>query len=101
MVEGVPNVVLEAQWAGTPVVATRAGGTAESVEQGVTGWIVDPPDVTAIAARIKWLHDNPAVREKCQSEGQRVVKARFGLERMIEDTLRVYGKTSTRKKVLS
>jgi len=30
--EGVLNVVLEAQWAGTPVVATKAGGVAEALE---------------------------------------------------------------------
>jgi glycosyltransferase involved in cell wall biosynthesis len=90
MVEGIPNVVLEAEWVGTPVVATRAGGAGEAVEQGVTGWIVDPPDAAAIAARVKWLHDEPAVRVACEEQGPLHVKRKFGMARMVEDTVRVY-----------
>ena len=36
--EGLPNVLLEAQWVGTPVVVTDVGGAKEAVEPGVTGW---------------------------------------------------------------
>jgi glycosyltransferase involved in cell wall biosynthesis len=38
--EGLPNVLIEAQLAGTPVLATPAGGTAEVVSAGVTGVIL-------------------------------------------------------------
>lgn len=49
--EGLPNVVLEAQAAGTPVAATRVGGTPELVEDGRTGRLVPPGDAAA-AARV-------------------------------------------------
>ncbi|WP_417210290.1 glycosyltransferase [Antarctobacter sp.] len=38
--EGLPNVLIESQLVGTPVLATPAGGTDEVVEQGVTGVIL-------------------------------------------------------------
>ncbi|EPX78175.1 glycosyltransferase [Litoreibacter arenae] len=38
--EGLPNVLIEAQLAGTPVLATPAGGTHEVVFDGVTGHIL-------------------------------------------------------------
>lgn len=42
--EGLPNVLIESQLVGTPVVATPAGGTDEVVEQGVTGVILSDAD---------------------------------------------------------
>jgi len=43
------TVLAEAMNAGTPVVATRVGGVAEVVVDGVTGRLVEPGDVTALA----------------------------------------------------
>ncbi|WP_306112736.1 MULTISPECIES: glycosyltransferase [unclassified Roseovarius] len=42
--EGLPNVLIEAQLAGTPVLATPAGGTDEVVNNGVTGIILSQAD---------------------------------------------------------
>lgn len=88
--EGVPNVVLEAQWVGTPVVATRAGGTAEAVEIGSTGWIVESPSADELAACIRRLHANPEERLKARTRGQAFVKKRFSVEQMLAKTLDVY-----------
>jgi glycosyltransferase involved in cell wall biosynthesis len=46
------TVLAEAMAAGTPVVATRVGGLAEVVEDGVTGRLVAPGDPAALAAAI-------------------------------------------------
>lgn len=42
--EGLPNVLIEAQLSGKPVLATPAGGTDEIVEHGVTGHILSQAD---------------------------------------------------------
>lgn len=47
--EGAPLSVLEAQRAGTPVVATRVGGVPEIVEEGVTAFLVPKEDPQAMA----------------------------------------------------
>lgn len=51
--EGIPTVILEAIKVGVPIVATRVGGVAEIVEDGITGWLVDPGDPVALASAIE------------------------------------------------
>jgi glycosyltransferase involved in cell wall biosynthesis len=46
------TVLSEAMAVGTPVVATRVGGLAEVVDDGVTGLLVDPRDPLALAAAV-------------------------------------------------
>jgi glycosyltransferase involved in cell wall biosynthesis len=89
--EGLPNVVLEAQWAGLPVVATNAGGVVEAVEPGVSGWVVDPPNPMRLAERVTWLLRSPEVMARARDEGPALIRRRFGMRRMIDETLQVYG----------
>jgi len=73
--EGLPNVVMEAQAAGLPVVATRVGGVPELVEEGTSGYLVPPrtPDVLADAmARLAALP--PAERERMGRAGREAVR---------------------------
>src|SRR5262249_19505286 len=42
----------EAQAMGRPVVATAHGGSCETIEPGVTGWLVPPRDPAALAEAI-------------------------------------------------
>jgi len=89
--EGTPNVVLEASLAGVPVVATAAGGTAETIEDGVTGFLVRDASAATLAARLLKVLDDPAWRASVAEAGPAFVNRCFGLERMVEETLAVYG----------
>ncbi len=74
--------VVEAMACGTPVVAYRRGSMAEVVDPGVTGFLVDSLDEAVEAvARVKTL-DRAACRARAE--------ARFGVDRMVTDYLRVY-----------
>jgi glycosyltransferase involved in cell wall biosynthesis len=57
--EGLGMVALEAFTRGRPVVASRVGGLAESVEDGVDGYLVPPEDPIALAAAIGRLPFGP------------------------------------------
>lgn len=57
--EGTPNAVLEAMALGSPVVATRAGGTEEIAFDGVHGRLVACGDRPALASAIAELCDDP------------------------------------------
>ena len=50
--EGMPNVVLEAMALGTPVIATRAGGTIELMDQEPTMLLADPGKPLSLASAI-------------------------------------------------
>jgi glycosyltransferase involved in cell wall biosynthesis len=52
------RVIVEAMLCGTPVIAAAAGGAAELVETGKTGWLIVPDDVSALAEQITWCYDN-------------------------------------------
>ncbi len=56
--EGRPNVVLEAQASGLPVIATRVGGTPELIRDGQTGLLVDSGDPEQLAQAIARLQQD-------------------------------------------
>ncbi len=62
VVEGMPNVVLEALASGLPVLATRIPGSEELVRQGRTGLLVPPSDPDALADALCGLIQNPGLK---------------------------------------
>lgn len=51
--EGMANVILESEASGRPVITTSRAGCAESVEDGVTGFIVESQNANALIAKIR------------------------------------------------
>lgn len=86
--EGTPNVVLEAQGAGLPVIATVAGGTEEALREGPAALAAPTPE--ALAAALAALFADPARLAAARAEGPGFVAARYGLARMLDETLAVY-----------
>jgi glycosyltransferase involved in cell wall biosynthesis len=89
--EGTPNVVLEASALGIPVVATEAGGTREAIEEGVTGYVIEQAQPSVIANAVLQVLQAPDWRARLENAGPDFVQRRFGLDRMIAETLRLYG----------
>ena len=56
--EDFPNVVLEAMSLGKPVIASRIAGTSEQIEDGTTGWLVEPADSSALALKMATIIEN-------------------------------------------
>jgi glycosyltransferase involved in cell wall biosynthesis len=89
--EGLPNVLLEAQAVGTPVIATDVGGCREALDGGITGWTIGSHQPQGLVERIVWLHDNPQARHVVLERGPAFVAEKFGMSQMISHTMRVYG----------
>jgi glycosyltransferase involved in cell wall biosynthesis len=89
--EGLPYAILEAMSAGIPIVATEVGGNREVIKNEKTGILIEPANPKLLAVKIKELIDNKRAREMiCRKEMKKVEKE-FRLEKMIEETRRVYG----------
>jgi glycosyltransferase involved in cell wall biosynthesis len=84
LVEGAPNVVLEAMAAGRPVVATAVSGTPELVDDGRTGLLVPSGDPAALAEAIIDLASDPAKRERMGAAGRARAADRFGMDAMLD-----------------
>ncbi|TPG14540.1 glycosyltransferase family 4 protein [Sphingomonas oligophenolica] len=63
------NVTTEAMAAGVPVVAARATGAIDLVEEGVTGFLVEPTDIAGYADAIARIVANPALRDALGAAG--------------------------------
>ncbi|WP_424955852.1 glycosyltransferase [Hyphomicrobium sp. 1Nfss2.1] len=88
--EGTPNVLLEAQWLGIPVVTTNAGGAGEAVVDGVTGKVVRSNDEASISAAVVEVLADETFRRRAGTEGPAFVSSTYGMDRMIRDTLDLY-----------
>jgi colanic acid/amylovoran biosynthesis glycosyltransferase len=78
--DGIPNVVLESMALGTPVVATDAGGIAEVIHPGETGWIVPQKDAAGLAdAMAEALHDSERGRRQAVA-ARAVIESQFNTE---------------------
>lgn len=88
--EGLCYAVIEAQAAGVPVVATPVGGIPENVVPGETGLLVPTGDADALAEAISSLLADPDEADRLAHEARRRVFERYPVERMVEETLRLY-----------
>lgn len=70
-------VLIEAMAACRPVVATRAGGVQEIVDNGVTGILVPPRDEDAMARAIIEILSDGGLRQRMGEAGLRRVEERF------------------------
>lgn len=84
LAEGMPLVVLEAMALAVPTIATNVAGTPEVIEDGVSGLLVPPDNVAAIATALSRLVQDPALRQRLARAGQERTHARFSLSAMIE-----------------
>jgi L-malate glycosyltransferase len=82
--ESFSRTCLEASTYGRPIVATRCGGPEEIVVHGVSGFLVNCGDVSAMASAIVKLSRDAESREKMGLAGRRIVQERFSRRQFIE-----------------
>src|SRR5437879_3379322 len=77
LAEGFGLTVAEAMWKGRAVVASRVGGIEDQIEDGVSGILVDPRDLTAFGNAIGSLLAEPSLPSGPGAACQRRLRARY------------------------
>jgi glycosyltransferase involved in cell wall biosynthesis len=88
--DAVGRVLLEAQSAGIPVIATRVGGIPDVVKDGHTGIIVPPSDSGALAAAMRSLAADSARRAAMGASAKDWAAKQFPLRVMLDEYRRLY-----------
>jgi glycosyltransferase involved in cell wall biosynthesis len=70
-------VFMEAMAMGLPIIGTDTGSNTELVRHGETGLITEIGDGQSLAAAIKTLFDDPAMRRRMGSTGRQLVETRY------------------------
>ncbi len=82
--------LVEAQSCGVPVIAHDLEGMREVVSDGVTGFLVKPGDVGALAARIDELLADSELRSRMGAAGYRMVRERFNIASRVNNYRKLY-----------
>jgi glycosyltransferase involved in cell wall biosynthesis len=95
--EGFPRSILEAMRACLPAVVSDVGGSAESVVDTETGFVIARGDASTLAARLRLLLSDPALRARMGAAGRHRYEQQFTAQRMFQRTLEVYEGVLRRK----
>ncbi|MDA3885287.1 MAG: glycosyltransferase [Candidatus Delongbacteria bacterium] len=87
--EGLGTSILDAQSVALPVIATKAGGIPEMIENGVNGILVEPQSPEKLAEAISDLVDNEEKRNIIGKNGNVSVE-QFSIDHTVEKNINLY-----------
>jgi glycosyltransferase involved in cell wall biosynthesis len=90
VMEGLGTSLLDAMAAGVPVVAARAGGIPEVVEDFETGLLTQPGDGHSLAAAVERILRDSDLAGRLVRRAREKVASEFAVERMVDETAAVY-----------
>ena len=88
--EGSSMVTLEAMAHRKPVIATRVGGIPDKIEDGISGLLVPPGDVEALARAISAAVSEPELLAEWGVEARRVVDESFSWRKRVHELIALY-----------
>ena len=84
------QTLLEAMACGAPVICTKVASLPEIVEDGETGFVVEPGDLGALGARLSWIAAHPTEAAALGAAGRRAVLDRFQWRQVVRRCLDAY-----------
>ena len=88
--EGLARSLIEAMAYGVAPIVTDCGGSPELVQHGVSGLVVPVADAAALAAAIRMVHDDAALRRRLGAAARERIGRDFRIEDTIAKTLALY-----------
>ena len=90
LTDGCPNALLEAMSAGCTIVGSNADAIGEIIEDGVSGWLVNPANAAELAAALRYLADKPELRKQLGTAAKIKVETELVPAIELENWLSVY-----------
>lgn len=88
--ENLPYTILEAGFAGLPVIASRVGGIPEIIKDGESGLLIPPEDSLALYTSLIKLAESQGLRQRLGNNLKETVVKNFSVNKMVAETLEVY-----------
>ena len=98
--EAFGRVIIEAQAAGVPVVATKVGGVIDVIDDGKTGLLVAASDPATMAEAVVKIYKDPGLSKKLAENAYKKLKTNYTIELMAERTIDVYKEALSNFKIL-
>ncbi|PEH82914.1 glycosyltransferase family 4 protein [Burkholderia gladioli] len=92
------RVIVEGMLARRPVVAARAGGVIEIIDDGVNGLLCEPGDAPSLSAALGSLRHDRARREALVANGFETAVRRFGTAGYVEAVERILVEVARKKR---
>jgi glycosyltransferase involved in cell wall biosynthesis len=90
--EAMGKVIVEAMACETPVVASRAGGIVEIVNDGINGFLVQPKDVKSLSQSILTVLQDSQLAKRLSEKGRETVETRFTWKHTVKQISKAYQK---------
>lgn len=84
IVDGRPNIVMEANAYGVPVIAAPVGGLSEMIEDGVNGYVIGPKDIDTLAQTLATLDGDRMRLRQLKEDARKTAVARFDRVMMMD-----------------
>jgi phosphatidylinositol alpha-1,6-mannosyltransferase len=85
--EGFGITFLEANACECPVIGSNAGGIPDAIEDGLSGFLIQPDDVSSLSQKIMTVFRNPDLARKMGIDGRKRVINHFTWEKITRDIL--------------
>jgi glycosyltransferase involved in cell wall biosynthesis len=93
--EALPMALIEASACARPVIATDVGGVREVVSDGVSGILVPPGEIAAIADALIGLLEDPQLGTRMGQAGRTLVQDRFDMYEWARRLADTYAEATT------
>jgi glycosyltransferase involved in cell wall biosynthesis len=90
LIEGLPMALLEAMASKKPIVATRVGAIPQVIQDGHSGYLIDPGDTEGLAIAIMGLLADPQKAGKMAGNAYKVVREHYSSQKMAKEYEQVY-----------
>ena len=91
-VEGLPNVVIEAQSCGIPVLSTNAGGSRECIIEGETGLISYDDSPIEMCKLLHEILTGKDFKKKSRKSGSKFIEKKFGIKTYSKNMNKLYSR---------